>query len=137
MKNPIKKYKSLNSACKSVGFEVEVPPRFKLNEIFVISNKIIELRYSSVIVRKAKYDKSITGDKGISGVYSGAYPNDCYKGDFKTDEIEGVEYWNGSTKCPKTYLAIWNDLAHNYSYSVYAPKGIKLKSMATWQKKFK
>ena len=135
--NPLKKYKTLKKACSVVGFEVELPPRFRLKEIYVINNKILELRYSSVIVRKSKYDKNNIFGRGISGVYPGAYPNDCNKGEFENDEIKGVEYWNGSTKRPKEYLAIWDDNSHKYSYSVYAPKGIKLKSMSTWQKKFK
>lgn len=137
MKNPLKKFKTVKGACKKIGFDVELPPRYKLKEIYVISNKILELRYSSVIVRKSKYDKSNISGRGISGVYPGAYPNDCNRGEFKNGEIEGIEYWNGSSKRPKTYLAVWNDLAHKYSYSVYAPKGIKLKSMSIWQKKFK
>ena len=135
--NPLKKYKTLNSACKAIGFDAKIPSRYKLKEIYVIADKILELRFSSVIVRKAKYDKNNIGVNGISGVYTGAYPNDCIKGDFKDSDIEGNEYWNGSAKSPKVYLSVWDDLAHNYSYSVYAKNGIKPKSMALWQKKFK
>lgn len=137
MKNPMRKYKSLKKAQEIVGFGVTLPPRFVLKDIYVISNKILELRYSSVVVRKAKYSKASLTDRGISGVYSGAYPNDCYKGEFEESDIKGQLYWNGSAKRPKAYLAIWDDLAHKYSYSVYAPKGIKLKSMSKWQKIFR
>ena len=137
MKNPLKKYKTLKKACSVVGFDVEIPPRYKLKEIYVISDRILELRFSSVIVRKAKYDKNIIGLNGISGVYQGAYPNDCNKGDFKTDSIIGNQFWNNSAKNPKTYLAVWDDINREYSYSVYARKGIRPKSMAEWQEKFK
>lgn len=137
MKNPMKKFKTIKGACKKVGFDVVLPARFKLKDIYVISNKILELRYSSVVVRKAKHSKESSSDRGISGVYSGAYPNDCYKGEFEEDGIKGWLYWNGSAKCPKAYLAIFDDLSHKYSYSVYAPKGIKLKSMSKWQKNFR
>lgn len=137
MKNPMKKYKTLTSALKSVGFDIELPKRYKLKEIYVIADKILELRYSTVIVRKAKYNKNIQGLNGISGVYQGAYPNDCNKGDFEKPGIKGNEYWNGSAKNPKAYLAVWDDLNHKYSYSVYAPKGIKLISMDIWQKNLK
>ena len=135
--NPVKKYKTLKKAMEVVDFDVTLPQRYKLKEIHVIQDKILELIYASVIVRKAKYNKSLIGVNGISGVYNGAYPNDCNKGDFETDEIIGNEYWNGSAKNPKAYLASWDDKAHQYSYSVYAPKGIKLKSMSKWQKMFK
>lgn len=137
MQNPMKKYSSLNRATKTIGFEVEYPSRYKLKEIYVISNKILEMRFSSLVVRKAKYDKNNTSGMGISGVFTGAYPSDCFKGEFKDEDVEGVEYWNGSAKRPKAYLAIFNDIKHHYSYSVYAPKGIKLKSMSLWQKKFR
>ena len=135
--NTIKHYKTLTKACSAVGFDVILPPRFKLIEINVIDNKILELRYSSVIVRKAKYDKNNVIGEGISGVYPGAYSNNCNRVEFEDSEIKGVGYWNGSSKNPKEYLAIWDDNAKKYSYSVYSPKGIKLKSMSTWQKKFK
>ena len=137
MKNPLKKYKTLNSACKIVGFEVEIPPRFKIKDIYVVADSILELRFASVVVRKAKYNKEISSERGISGVYPGAYPNDCNRGEFQTQEIKGYELWNGSAKNPKSFLSVWDDNAHNYSYSVYAPKGIKLKAMSKWQKMFK
>ena len=130
----MKKYRTLNSALKQVGFDIELPKRYKLKDIYVISERILELRFASVIVRKAKYNKNLMGLNGISGVYQGAYPDDCNKGDFEGPGIKGNEYWNGSAKSPKAYLAVWDDLDHKYSYSVYAPKGIKLKSMENWQK---
>ena len=137
MKNPLKEYKRLNKAIEKVGFDVEIPQRYKIKQIFVIADKVIELRFASVIVRKSKYDKNNMIGAGISGVYSGAYPTDCYKGEFGAEGIKGVEYWNGSAKKPKAYLAVWNDNDNKYSYSVYAPNGINLKSMSNWQKKFK
>ena len=135
--NPLKKCKLLKAACKAVGFEVKIPPRYRLDEIYTVSGKILELRFPSVIVRKSKYDKNNVDGRGISGVYPGSYPNDCNRGEFESKEIKGIEYWNGSAQKPKAYLAVWDDIEHKYSYSVYAPKGIKLKSMSTWQKKFK
>lgn len=136
-KKPIKKYKSLKKAMEIVGFEVDTPKRFKLKEIYVINEKALELRYSSVIVRKSKYDKANLTNKGIVSEYKGTYPNDCYKGEFRNENGLGFEYWNGSAQNPKTYLAVWDDLNHEYSYSVYAKKGIKPKSMLKWQKYFK
>ena len=135
--NTIKNYKTLTKACSAVGFEVQIPPRFKLIEINVIDNKILELRFSSVIVRKTKYDKGSVLGENVLDAFPGAYVNNCNKVEFDDEQIRGIGYWNGSTKSPKEYLAIWNDKAKKYSYSVYAPKGIKLKSMSTWQKKFK
>ena len=132
-----KEYKRIKKACEIVGFEVECPKRYKLKEIYVIDGKTLELHFGSVIVRKAKYSKSNIPSVGISGEYSGAYPTDCYKGEFVCENGKGVEYWNGSAKRPKAYLAVWNDNKHTYSYSVYAPRGIKLKSMSNWQKLFK
>lgn len=137
MKNPLKEYKNLLSACKSIGFDVAVPQRFKLKQVFIVNKSILELRYSSLVVRKSKYSKDSLSNMGISGVYTGAYPNDCNSNEFKENDIKGYLYWNGSAKKPKAYLAIWDDINHEYSYSVYAPKGIKLKSMSKWQKFFR
>ena len=134
MKNKIRKYKTIKGACKKIGFEVEVPSRYKVKEVSVISNKILEIKFSSVVARKAKTTKN-KNDKGI--IFSGAYPNDCYKGEFRGEDISGYEYWNGSAKKPKAYLATWDNAKNKYSYSVYAPRGIKLKAMAKWQKIFK
>ena len=137
MKNPMKLYKRLEKACEAAKFDVQIPPRFKIKEIYVIADKVLELRFASVIVRKAKYNKDNISGKSISGVYSGAYPNDCFKGEFEAEGVKGVEYWNGSAKRPKAYLAVFDDLDKKYSYSVYAPKGINLKSMSNWQKNFR
>ena len=135
--NPLKKYETLEKACGVLGFDIEIPPRYKLIGIYVISNSVLELRFSSVIVRKAKYDKNIIGLNGISGTYNGAYPNNCIKQSFKLDSKNGSQFWNGSTKNPKAYLSFWDDLEHGFSYSVYAKKGISLKSMTNWQEKLK
>lgn len=135
--NPTKKYKTLKKACDVIGFDVELPSRFKIKEIRVISNKILEIVFSSVIVRKTKYSKDNLEPSSIAKKFPGSYLNDCNKGDFVASGIKGIEYWNGSSNRPKTYLAIWDDDEHKFSYSVFAPKGIMLKSMSIWQKYFK
>lgn len=137
MKNPLKEYKTLIGACKNIGFDVAIPQRFKLKQIFIVDKDILELRFPSLIARKAKYSKASSSNKGISGVYTGAYPNDCNSNEFLENDVSGNLYWNGSAKRPKAYLAVWDDLEHKYSYSVYAPKGINLKSMSKWQKFFR
>ena len=137
MINPLKKYKTLNSAYKVLNFEVSFPNRYQLKEIYVISDTILELRFASIIARKTKYTSDNLNGAGISGVYPGAYPNDCIKEQFETNEIVGYELWNASAKNPKVYLAVWDDKKHNFSYSVYASKGIELKTIAKWQKMFK
>ena len=134
MINPVKEYKNIENALEVVGFEINYPTRFVLKNISVISDRLLQLTFASVIVRKAKYNEN---ELDISGVYSGAYPNDCYKGEFENEAIKGCEYWNGSAKSPKAYLAYWSDNNHEYSYSVYAPKGIDLKTMSNWQKNLK
>ena len=136
MKNPMKKFKTIKKACEVLDFDVAIPSRYIPREIYTIDSKVLELRFASIIARKSKYINDL-GDKGISGVYSGAYPKDSFKGDFEIDGIKGIEFWNGSSKSPKCYLATWNDIEHKYSYSVYSPKGIKLKTMSRWIKLFK
>lgn len=132
----MKKYRSLKKAIEIVGFDVEIPSRYIPKEIYVIDNKILEIRFATIIARKSKYMSGL-GDKGISGVYSGAYPKDSFKGEFEVDGNKGIEYWNGSSKNPKCYLATWDDKTHKYSYSVYSRRGIKLKIMSKWQRIFK
>lgn len=135
--NPMKKYKTLSNACKAVGFNVEYPNKYKIKEIYVINDELLEIRFSSLIVRKAKYNKDNYSPRGISGVYPGAYPNDCNKAEIEDDSIKGIEYWNGSANKPKAYLAVWDDKKQEYSYSVYSHSGIELKAMSNWQKNFK
>ena len=122
--NPLKKYKTLDNACRQVGFDIVIPSRYKIKEIYVIDNRTLELRFASLTIRKAKYDKNSNNDIGISGIYEGAYPNDCYKNEFTNNSARGYEYWNGSSSRPKAYLAIWSDNELKYSYSVYAKDGI-------------
>lgn len=134
--NKPKKYRTLRKASSDIGFSINIPPRYKIKEIYVYANKILELRFASVTVRKSKYNKKNISGRGISGVVSGSYPNDCSKGEFERPGIKGIEYWNGSSNKPKAYLSIFDDIKHKYSYSVFAPRGIKLKSMSKWQKNF-
>lgn len=134
MINPLKKFETLKEAEKSIGFDICYPNTYKIKEIYTINDKILELRFASVIVRKARFNLDTVD---ISGVYPGAYPDNCQINDFKNNDIEGVEYFNGSSLRPRIYLSYWHDLTHKYSYSVYAKKGIELKSMLTWQKMLK
>ena len=67
----MKKYKTLSNACKAVGFNVEYPNKYKIKEIYVINDELLEIRFSSLIVRKAKYNKDNYSPRGISGVYPG------------------------------------------------------------------
>jgi len=137
MTKAVKTYKRLEKALEIVGFDVQIPPRYKLVEINVINNEILELKFSRIIVRKAKYNKDNLNGKSIAEPYSEACPNDCFKGDFLSEGIRGIEYWNGSAQKPKAFLALFDDLDKTYSYSVYAPKGINLKIMSKWQKSFR
>lgn len=136
MKNPMKKYRTLKKAIEVVGFDVEIPKRYIPKEIYVINNKILEIRFASIVVRKSKYVAN-SKELGISGVYSGAYPKDSFKSDFDVDGVKGIEYWNGSSKSPKCYLAVWDDIEQKYSYSAYSLRGTKPKIMSKWYKLFK
>lgn len=132
--NPLIKYETLKQACADVDFNIELPSRYRIKDIFVIDGKMLEIRYASLIVRKAKYNRDLVQTNGISGVYFGAYPSDCYTDSFENNDTKGVQYWNGSAKDPKVYLSFWDDKEHKYSYSVYSAKGITLKAMENWQK---
>ena len=132
MKNPMRCFKKIESATKVVGFGIEIPSRVKIDKIYVIADKLLESRSGSIVARKAKYDSN-----GISGIYPGALPKDCFKMEFRNELYSGYLYWNGSTSKPKAYLATFDDLGHKYSYSIYTSRGINLKSMDKWQKMFK
>ena len=136
MINPLKKYETLAEACEQVKFEISYPNRYKIKQVFVVADKILELRFASITVRKAKYSKDLIDINGISGVYFGGYPNNCRKDEIN-DENVGYQYWNGSTMNPKAYLAVFDDFKHDFSYSIYAPKGVSLKTMENWRKNFK
>ena len=131
MINPLKKYETLKQAQENIGFTIVIPKNYKLKEIYTINEQILELRFTSLIVRKARYDKD---NINISGIYPGAYPDNCQIDEFNNNGIEGVEYFNGSVLNPRIYLAYWHDLNGEFSYSVYAKKGLELKSMLNWQK---
>lgn len=136
----IKKFQTIEQACELLGFDVELPKRFKVKEIRVLSGRILEIELSSVTVRKVKYSNHYEDDIAYSS-YKGTYPNDCNGIPFSHfDGQKGVEYWNGSAKKPKAYLSIWTSefsSKKKYAYSVYAPKGIMIKTMAKWESIFK
>lgn len=136
MKKSMKRYKTLKKALIAVGYDIEIPKRYKPIEICVIDNRILEVRFATIIARKAKYADNLD-DKGISGVYFDSCSSKAIKNEFEVDGVKGIEYWNGSSKSPKCYLAIWNDAENEYSYSIYSSKGIKPKVTSKWYKLFK
>lgn len=135
-----KKYDDLEKACEIVGFNIEVPKRYKIKEINVISGRILEVVFGTITVRKVKYSAHYEDDIAYTN-YKGTYPNDCNGIPFSHyDGQKGVEYWNGSTKRPMAYLSIWTSefsAKKKFAYSVYAQKGLKIKTMAKWESIFK
>lgn len=133
----VKTYRNLKNACKTLGFDVELPSRYKPKHIRVIADSILEIEFASIIVRKTKYSANYLKDLVIDGKCM----NECNGISFSQYEGQnGSQYWNGSAQKPKAFLAIWvyqDSSKDKYAYSVYAPKGTKIKTMAKWEAKFK
>lgn len=117
--NPMVEYTYIFEAEYAVDFGVAVPTVLgtdKIEHIYVISGKVVELDYKNDIVYR-----TALGEEDISGVYT-TYP---YTEIFE----EGAFHVTAKGNVDLYYVAVWTGCG--MSWSLYCPHGIHKKSLIT------